>query len=175
MKGEREQGTGDRKQGTEGRAADGLVSQSGGIETSTEITAWTAGEDTGVSPAPSLPLTSSSPSSSNSPLSDAARRLRRNPVALLCGAYMLLLVVAAICAPLVSRFGYAFRFSANPLCQRLPPQRHERRVKNAQIYGFVPQGKAQIAEERPVGSIAGRVILFRIGRRLMRSPRPETT
>lgn len=37
---------------------------------------------------------------------DALRRLRRNPVAMLCGIYMLLLILAAIFVPLVSHWGY---------------------------------------------------------------------
>ena len=89
--------------GRGGENADGLVPDAGGLETSAAMTAWTEGEDTGASPP--RPLAPSSPS----PFRDAARRLSRNPVALLCGAYMLLLVVAATCAPLVSRFGYAFQ------------------------------------------------------------------
>ncbi len=89
---------GDRETGRQ--AADALVTQPGGIETSTEMSAWTEEADVSLSP----PLLVSS-----SPFRDAALRLRRNPVALLCGMYMLLLVVAAICAPLVSRFGYAFQ------------------------------------------------------------------
>ena len=38
---------------------------------------------------------------------DALRRLRRNPIAMLCGIYMLLLILAALFAPLISHWDYA--------------------------------------------------------------------
>lgn len=47
------------------------------------------------------------PPLSSSPLQDAWKRLRRNPIAILCGVYMALLTLAAIFAPLLSHWDYA--------------------------------------------------------------------
>ncbi len=76
----------------------GLIAAPGGLETSTEMSTWTPEDDASLSP---LLLFSSSP------LLEAWRRLRRNPVALACLAYMGLLIVAAIFAPLLAKWGYA--------------------------------------------------------------------
>ena len=57
-----------------------LLPDAAGLETSGEMMAWTE-EDSGLARSADLPT-------STSPLRDAGRRLRRNPVAILCGAYM---------------------------------------------------------------------------------------
>lgn len=48
-----------------------------------------------------------SPVLSSSPLQDAWQRLRRNPIAILCGVYMALLILAAVFAPLLAHWDYA--------------------------------------------------------------------
>ena len=75
----------------------GLIAAPAGLETSTEMSAWTPEEET----ASSLLLFSSSP------FLEAWRRLRRSPVALACLVYMGLLILAAVCAPLLAKWGYA--------------------------------------------------------------------
>ena len=89
------------RSGGEEPASDAVTPNAGGLETSGEMTAWTE-EDSGLARSADLPT-------STSPLRDAGRRLRRNPVAILCGAYMTLLVLAAIFAPLISHWDYAFQ------------------------------------------------------------------
>ncbi len=60
-----------------------------------------------------------------SPASDAFRRLRRNPAALLSGGYILLLVFAALFAPLLTRYDFAFQDTQNYLnLPALPDHRH---------------------------------------------------
>ena len=76
----------------------GLVAAPAGLETSTEMSAWTPEADASLSPL--LPV-------SFSPFLDALHRLRRNPVALACVAYMALLIVAAVFAPLLAHWDYA--------------------------------------------------------------------
>jgi oligopeptide transport system permease protein len=46
---------------------------------------------------------------SSSPASEAWRRLRRNPVALICGVYIVLLVFVAIFAPILAPYDYDFQ------------------------------------------------------------------
>lgn len=59
-----------------------------------------------------------------SPGRDALRRLRRNPVAVLCGLYILVMVVLAVFAPLVTRYAYDFQDTKRYLDLPAPADRY---------------------------------------------------
>lgn len=57
---------------------------------------------------PDTPAAAATPPKSLSPGAEAWRRLRRNPVAILSGLFIVVLVLVAICAPLFTHYAYDY-------------------------------------------------------------------
>ncbi len=93
----RRRGEKEKRRGEESADLTGLIAAPAGLETSTEMSAWNPEEEAA---SPLLPF-------SSSPFLDTWRRLRRNPIAMVSGGYMLLLILAALLAPILSHWEYA--------------------------------------------------------------------